>query len=80
MSQLPSQIDPGDADPLAHCRAEVSRLNRQRRQHTVKVQARNAFFPEETEQISPDNRAQNSKPDIEPETLALRQPRMLARK
>src|SRR6516165_9452544 len=39
--------------------------------HTVEVQARNAFLPKETEQISPYNRAYDSKGDVEPETLTL---------
>src|SRR6516165_1699021 len=42
-----------------------------RDKHTVEVQARNAFFPKKTEQISPDNRTYDSKRDVEPETLAL---------
>src|SRR6516225_1777889 len=42
-----------------------------RDKHTVEVQSRNAFFPKEAEQISPYNRAYDSKGDVEPETLTL---------
>jgi hypothetical protein len=42
-----------------------------RDKHTVEVQSCNAFFPKETEQASTDKRADDSKPDVEPEALAL---------